>query len=490
MDANRSPGSQLTEPVTEQLYSGPNDSMRIIGPDMFKDFARRHLLMELLITYQWLYFELGTPDEAERFRISAWKDFAGMRLVELTWLFERADRPNEFRRHLTLEQKVKEDHVTWRSWEIPAGDEPGRFFVVADRDILSSFYRDGLPFGTVYNVDLRRPALEAGREAHPASFAGSESLGGRARDYLKSLPGLHRGPVAPFPLRTEMNDPRVLTGTYPPARDLLKLAPSSFRLFACDRDLQDLFTNSEPWWDYDLAAIRYIESFRLPKDPELMDKLLQKKALLEPDAYFDLGDLLRKESKEDAAAEADRKGFDEAYDQVGMSSRVGPKRAADVYSEAGLIIYCDLLEKLGRLTDAADCAQNIYNRYDDHGRLNELFEAHPDTFHDQNAALLEETFPNGLKKVDFSDFKDAPTHGCRINGTDELLEEASLQEGDVIVAFDSYLVENVAQYQYIRGMKRDPHMDLIIWRDSRYMIAHTSAPQRRFNVELKNYTAN
>jgi hypothetical protein len=297
-----------------------------------------------------------------------------MRLAELTWLFERGDRPNEFRSHPTLEQKVSEDHATWRPWEIPAGDEPGRFFVVADRDMLSNFYRDGLPFGTVYNVELRRPALEAGREAHPASFAGSESLGGRARDYLKSLPGPHRGSVAPFPLRTEMNDPRVLTGTYPPASDLLKLAPSSLRLFACDRDLLDLFKNSEPWWDYDLAAIRYIESFRLPKDPELTDRLLEKKAVLEPDAFFDLGDLLRQEGKEDAAAEADRKGFDQAYDRVGMSSRVGPlveyyydhgrkdeallvaKRAADVCSEAGLIIYCDLLEKLGRLTDAADCA--------------------------------------------------------------------------------------------------------------------------------------
>jgi hypothetical protein len=103
---------------------------------------------------------------------------------------------------------------------------------------------------------------------------------------------------------------------------------------------------------------------------------------------------------------------------------------------------------------------------------------------------MEETFPSGLKKVEFSDFKEPPTRGCRINGTSQLLEEASLKEGDVVVALDWYLVENVAQYQYIRGMKRDPHMDLIIWRNSRYMIAHTSAPQRRFNVEIKNYTAN
>jgi hypothetical protein len=208
----------------------------------------------------------------------------------------------------------------------------------------------------------------------------------------------------------------------------------------------------------------------------------------------------------DEAAAAGRKGFDEADDQVGMSNRIGPlvdyyfdhgrrdqallvaQRAAAVDSECGLLTYFHLLEKLGRLTDAADCAHDIFTRYGEHTALDQLYAAHSDFFHDQNGILVQGLFPRGLLKVDLSHFTAAPSAGCKITGNSETLLESGLRPNDVIVAVDGYLVENARQFGYVSALKNDPHIEIIVWRNSRYMTAHTSAPGRDFGVTLENYT--
>jgi tetratricopeptide (TPR) repeat protein len=496
-DSVHEPGKQLSQPLVEQLYSGPNGELRVIGPDMFKDYARRHLLLEMIRTRQWLENLLGLTDDAETFRKTMWSQFQGMRMMEVTYDFEKESE------HKTPEEQVVTEGVKWYPWEIAAGDLSNSFANARDHVTAAQFYKDGLPFGTAYNLAVRARTLEDGAVAHPE--IPNENPRGLVMDYIENSAYLHEHPFGGDTLERMILGPHGPAKIYPPVADLRALAPDSFEIFAHNRPLADLFANSRPWWDYDLAAIYRIERYKALLDDATLNELLRKHAALEPDAYFQLGQELRAEGKSDEAAEADRKGFDEGYDEVGKANLVGPlvnyyfdhgrrdealqlaKTAAATFSEMGLMTYCNLLEKMGRLSEAADCAQAIYSRYKDHAMLDRLFAAHPDTFADQNVQLVANRFPQGLAKADFASFQGPPQTGCRIVDDNELLEQAGLQPGDIIVAMDGYRVESEPQYRYLRDRSRDPHMDLIIWRGSRYLIAHVSAPDRRFLVRIETY---
>jgi hypothetical protein len=307
----------------------------------------------------------------------------------------------------------------------------------------------------------------------------------------------HRGDPTDVPI--------YLRQIYPHAKSLLILAPSSYSILSREREPRDLMGASKPWWDYNLNAIYQAVNYARTLDDDDYTALLQKYAALEPDVYFKLGDHLRKVGKDDQAAEADRKGFEEAYDQVGMSNAVGPlvdyyydhnrkdeaemvaKRAADVYSEQGLMTYCKLLEKEGRFPEAEQNAQAIADRYDDRSVLDALYAAHKDVFQDQSKILFDKNFPHGLEKVTMGSFNAAPTSGCVFTSDSALLQQASLQVGDVVVALDGYRVGSEDQYFYIRALSADPHMDLIIWRQDRYLEVHASAPDRKFEVDTQTY---
>jgi hypothetical protein len=256
-----------------------------------------------------------------------------------------------------------------------------------------------------------------------------------------------------------------------------------------------------------LQAILDVEKRADSLDDADYTALLEKHAALEPDAYFTLGKRLRAEGRDDAAADADRKGFDQALDQVAMSNSVGPLvdyyydhnrkdeaemvagKAADVYSERGLLTYSKLLEKMGRFPEAEQYAQAIADRYNDHGYLDELYAAHPDAFPARNKALLDQDFPGGLEKVAFASFTTPPTDGVVYTSDSHFLQSASLQVGDVVVAMDGYRVRTSKQYDFIQGLSTDPHLDLVIWRQNHYLEVHASTPtDRKFQVEMQDYT--
>ena len=468
-DASMSIGSVLADPLSENLYPGQPAALKIIGPDMLKDFARRHLLMELNMTHVWLDRMLGAPDEAEKFRSATSAGFAGMRRLENLGLF--AVNGWDAR---TMLKELNKTHKTWEPWEVIDAKFPGNPIfanIHPDIDTLRAFYQDGLPFGTAYNLTARDSTLSIG-----AAFHKKQPEGEMNYDY----------PV------------------YPYAKDLRLLAPSSYTVFTLDQDRMNSFKNSQPWWDYNLVSIQDAEQAKDRLDEEDYTLLEQKHAALDPAAWFDLGTHLRAEGKDDAAADADRKGFDQAYDQVGMSNAVGPlidyyfdhdrkeeaemvaKRAADVYSANGLSLYGLLLEKMGRLDEAEQNLKDLADRYGDKDNLNKLYAAHPDHFQDQAKQLTDKTFPHGMEKVTLSSFSTQPRAGCVFTTNSPLLEQASLQVGDVVVALDGYRVESEDQYIYIVALSKGP-MDLIIWRNDRYLEVHASPPDRKFQIDLQTY---
>jgi len=465
-------GTVLSEPLKDDLYVGQPPALRVVGPNMFKDFVRRHLLMELNTTYFWLRDDLGVPDETEKFRSATSDSFAGMRYLESLGFFDQGDFTN-----IVILKELSKKGVKLGPWELANGLLPGNGHnppIHPDMDTLNTFYQDGLPFGTAYDLAHRPQSLYTGSSFH------------------KQLP---------------LSDYNYHSPTYPYPNDLHALAPDSYDVFSLYINKQTIFEASKPWWNYNLRSIEDVEKTSNSLDDEDYTMILQKHAALEPDVYFQLGKHLRDEGKDDQAAEADRKGFDQALDQVAMSNKVGPlvdyyydhdhkdeaemvaKRAAEVYSCQGLQTYCQLLEKLGRFSEAEQNAQAIADRYNDRSVLDALYAAHKDIFADRNKILLDKVFPHGLEKVSMSSFKDAPMAGCVFTSNSDLLQQASLQSEDIVVAFDGYRVENEDQYEYIRALSTDPKMDLIIWRSDRYFEVHASAPNRKFQVDIDTYSA-
>jgi hypothetical protein len=477
--ANATVGEVLAQPLEAHLFSGPSATPRVLGPDLFKDFARRHVLNDLWNTYIWLDQELGVSDQDQgQFRTGALKEFGGMRRLENLYLFE--DSLRSFSVPGVLEE-VKKNHRTWFPWELADGDLVSTNSAVTDFhpdiDTLHSFYRDGLPFGTVYDVANRPHTLYAATQFH------------------------HKPP--PSPDGTPQYD------TYPWVSTMEALNPDSFAVFHLNIEGGggDATTAQQEkrWWDYNLPAIEDAEksSDALPEDQFV--QLLQKHAALEPAAWFTLGQHLRNEGKDDEAADADRKGFEQDDDAVGMSNSVGrlvdyyldhnrmndaetvAKGAGDTGSAGGLLTYCLVLEKEGRVKEALDAAKDVADRYNVTWRVDDLYAAHPEVFPVEHQALYRKDFPNGMSKVTVDSFNGPPSNGCVITSNSPQLQRAALDTGDVVVGLDGYKVETSPQYDYIRAQSIDPKMDFIVWRQNDYLEVHASVPHRKFFVDMDTY---
>lgn len=464
-------GSNFTQSLQEKVFSVEPASLHIIGPDMFRDVTRRHLLHEIYMTSDWLTNLLGVPDEAKTYRDSTLADYAGARLFETVDFASDKDGRNFVKKF----KRLSKDHKNWEPWELPMGNIPNcSQLIYPDLHTLHAFYADGLPFGTAYELYYREPSLVCAHlledDKHPEVYHDPNP------DVSKA-----DGDV------------------------LRKLAPSSFTALTLGTLPQDVIQSSKPLWDYNLQPVYLIENRYqgFLGDGEVYGEFMRKHAALEPDEYFKLGAWLRHKGKIDEAAEADRKGFDQAFDQVGMSASVGPlvdyyfdhgrkeeaemvaKRAADVYSYEGLQTYANLLEKMGRLDEAEKYAQAGNDRYDNPFALAELYAAHQDYFHDH---MIKTFFSNGMEKVDINSLKNTPpASGCRFTSDSTYLSNAKLKPWDVVVGFDSYRIESEGQYLIVRSLSNDPEMDLIIWRKDQYIEVKASAPNRKFDVELETY---
>ena len=478
----------FSRPLQEKVLTGDPAVLQVIGPDLFCDVTRRHLLAETNAAAYWIRVLLGSSDGLKSYRDSSAGILSNLRLWNtLTWPGETVD-------YTKILARLGEEHLTWEPWELAMGEFPGNDrLIYPDVHTLHAFYADGLPFGTAYDLYHRKVSLVdsqlLGLDQHP--------------DYLVQGVSLEQ------------------------AEALRQLAPSSFTAMILGPLPPDIAKRTEPLWDYSLEPILWLQnSFpgsiqgnaplatqahgfydnpqpSAPTAPTY-DQLQQKHLALDPDTYFELGSELRAQGKLDAAAEADRKGFDEGDDQVGMSNAVGPlvdyyydhgrldeaemvaKQAAEVESEEGMAIYALLLEKLGRLDEAQRYGQMVQDHYHSSEVFDQLYIRHADRFPQQYATLVKKLFPGGLLKVDLATLKPGPpTNGCQFKNQNGPLIKATLQADDIVVALNSYKVENIDQYAFIRAMSLDPGMDFIVWRYDRYLPIHASVPGRIFGVDME-----
>lgn len=170
--------------------------------------------------------------------------------------------------------------------------------------------------------------------------------------------------------------------------------------------------------------------------------------------------------------------------------------AADVYSEAGLRTKAEFFEAIGKFADAFEWYKNIEERY---GRSSRLItfalrykEKTGDSRYDREIeARMDKLFPKGQQKVKVQDFSVPPTDGVLINGENNLVRDAGLKKGDVIVALDGVRVHNTDQYTYLRALGGTAELKLIVWvGGNMYRDVVANAPNRKFGVGIATYRRN
>jgi hypothetical protein len=463
-----------------------NPTVHVIGAGTFFSASRRHLLNTMLKTDDWLKNKLGVPDEGAKFETAMNTTFEKLPLYDVVAL--QYPGPNKMPRP-KLDEVLRARNARWEITDLPPTFALSDFSNdAADERLLNDFYLSDEPCGTVYDFLHRRDMLELLRippRWHLANDAQTpDQISEVKRDYLQQLQLLNPD-SCPLVEEIILSDHGIGTG----------------------ENGQQAIAALSRFMDYDVSPfhmLRYAQPDFDLSDADL-ETIYRKEALLEPETYFALGQLLRKEGRDDDAAEADRKGAAQAFDHVLIANSVEPlvdydlthgktdealalaKSAADVYSEQGILTYIEILQKLNRLDEAETWAKNLQDRYDDNQALISLYAAHPDHFQNQADALKKKNFPEGQVSVSINSFSGPPAGGAVFTSINPLLTNSGLETGDVIVALNSIKVENLSQYYYVRAQTSGNDMDLIVWHDHEYREIDVSPPDHRFGVGMSDY---
>lgn len=234
------------------------------------------------------------------------------------------------------------------------------------------------------------------------------------------------------------------------------------------------------------------QSLATQKDPDERRKTAQRMCDLSADKCLVLGSVLAQQGREAEAAAAYERAVERAQDRVGVANQVGwlvdyyfrrgdkakaervARMAAEVYSERGLMIMADLMERMGRYPEAADYYQKIKERYEHDTLLKRFYvryrhDVGGPLFAAEADAATKEVFPVGLQRVKPTDFSLAPTDGVSVAASPEVQQRTGLAQGDVIVAIDGYRVRTVEQYGAIRTFRATGKRPLLVWHQGAYV---------------------
>ncbi|HWL52004.1 MAG TPA: PDZ domain-containing protein [Chthoniobacteraceae bacterium] len=263
--------------------------------------------------------------------------------------------------------------------------------------------------------------------------------------------------------------------------------------------------------DFNLSAMlgysRLVED-----DPQAYAAILKKAAELEPYYHLRLAGYYEKRKMDAEAAAAYEAAIRTGADAVAVANRskwlinyyydhgrtdealAVAKMAAEVYSHRGLEAMAELSEKMGNLAVAEEHFEKIRERYEDSAPLFLFYQRQSakdpgSPYAPKMKTILGNTFPDGIREASLSDFSGAPRHGVLIAEENHLIRRNGLREGDIITALDGKNVESFPQYAFVRALKEEPAMELIVYRDGKYRTVNASAPGRRFNCDFQTYSA-
>ena len=460
------PNTHLVEALNETpsrcfAIDGENPArVQIIGWGQWAMFFQRHLCHAIQHNFYFIEDQWGVSEEAQQFLQKCDQQFGQLRLYPFIYWFESKNLSGDSQ---ALEKCLSLMRSTPQF--VPTGARNN-----LHRE-LDEWHRHDPPIGTAYDPSARLNIQLA-------------TIGPNFKDWLN-----HWRELAPYD------------------RDVSAYVCRWGGLTS--KQVKEVY---EPVLPYSCFGLEKIASTAL-NEPARYEELLAKAATLNPSDYFKLGDYFVGRKEEVLAAKYYEMGNESDPDSVRASNhacwlvdyylkigetnkaRFRADEAAGTYSFAGLCAKAQFLEAVGDYEGALEFYSRMEERYDDQKLVASFCVRYKtktgDTRFDKE--LQKRTagiFPHGFQKAAMTNLQGAPTNGVLIRAENDLLRNAGLAAGDVIVAVYGIRVETFAQYSYARETSPNPELDLIVWKRNHFVEIKTSPPNHRFGVEFGDYPPN
>jgi tetratricopeptide (TPR) repeat protein len=264
--------------------------------------------------------------------------------------------------------------------------------------------------------------------------------------------------------------------------------------------------------DYDAGALLKIIDYLDMSDSARID-VAQRLCAISPTDCDRVAQLLLASGRETDAVLAYERWIGKARDRVGVSRGVTwivryyhaqgrgdraqeiARQAAEAGSGSGLEVLGELLDRMGRHTEAEEIYRANERRYPDRSvplgqfLMRQALRTGDKSLHAKAGELLRPVFPGGLESVAMHALPVTPADGIQVAPVGPRVMKTGLRPGDVIVGVDQWRVHNYDQYQTVSRLAFDDTMTLTIWRNGRYEQLRTIVPQRWFGSTINTYRA-
>lgn len=446
--------------------------VHVVGWGQWAMFFQRQLCHAVQQNYDFLRYRYGDTDQAQQFSTKQLQRFKGLRLYPLMARFICEDEPtykksvdDGFALTVATPHLVSPSAWNYLCWPVKFAP---KYAPVANPHV-NEWHKHNPPPGTAYNLSPRL--------YHP-------SLVNR-NDSAAIFEQLHQ--IAPY--SGMISD---------------ELIHFKYRDKATYEQLEQIYA---PTLDYAPDPIRRCAA-AIKDNPERWEQLMLKAAALQPMYYGNLSRYFEKRDEAKAAAYGE-KSFELDPDKVRVSNdaqwlmryylrKGNTKRAqeiaefcGDVYSASGLSTLADFYESTSNYAKAFQTYVAREERYDDWGDVIWFIKRYQkatgeSTYDDELKKRVNKIFPRGIENVTLTDFKGPPTDGVLINQDNDLLRDAGLSKGDVIVATYGIRLHWFIQYVYARDTRSMP-LDLIVWKKDHYEKVLADPPHHLFGADFRDY---
>jgi hypothetical protein len=465
---------ELNVPPERCFSQGSNASVVVIGWGQWAYFAQRHLCHALEQNFDFLQNKWGVPEEAAKFSQGMESLLSKLTLYPFVRRFNCTEL-GDYRRAVDegLAVTVRTPHlVSAQIWNYmcyrPSFAER---YLPNPNPHVNEWHKHNPPPGTAYDLV---PRID-----HP-------SLVSRG-DYVSMLQKLHE--TAPYDCNISTELVRKKYGDKPTFEQMEQVY--------------------HPVLEYDSYKIADLAATLVDKPQEYEAQML-KAAAIDSFRYYNLSEYLQKRNQDEKAAAYLEKAMSlhpdavtaasyspwliKYYQRKGMTSKAMQlaDQAAEVYSYSGLLAKAELLESLGKYSDAWEYFLKLEERYNNSEDLMAFIvrykaKTHNTRYDGELQSRMKNLFPNGLEKVSLKDFSGAPRDGVIIDEENQLVKDAGLGRGDIIVALYGIRTHNFQQYSYARETTTNAEMDLIVWQQNNYVQIKASPPDHRFNADFASY---
>jgi tetratricopeptide (TPR) repeat protein len=448
--------------------------VRVIGWGQWAMFLQRHLCHTLEHNFEFLHRKWGVPDMAKEFDNEITKAFGGLRLYPFVAKYN-CTTTNAYHKAVEagLPVTVATPHLVspeiWNS--ICNSTYFASRYIPIPNPHINEWHRHNPPPGTAYNP--------------------------RARLYH---PSLVDRPDAPAFIEQ-------LYSRAPHDRDLAEwVVKLKYNKKATFDQTEEIF---RPVLDYSMHQ-NYVLAQMVTNDPPRYEKVMLKYSSMESSGYLLLGRYFAYRNQDEKAAGYYEKGIELSTDEVSVAGRCGwlvhyyfhkgevkkaealANRAAETYSYDGLKTKAELLEVQEKDLEAYDYYWKMEERYNDGWPLAAFCiryktKTGDPRFDKEVQKRLKLLFPRGLEKVTPKSFKGIPDEGVMVYTENELVLQAGLKKGDIIVGLDGLKVYAMMQYQYLREKTTNAPLDLIVWNGREYVEIKANPPNRRFKANFDDY---